>query len=294
VGLDQRYTAGSSYNTVNKRHDVLETVEGDQTYSGSAVTCKNCHNPHAENVNGSPYFLSNPDDQTTSVGTYNPANWSGINGPDLDPTNPLGYTHTGADPDNLVLITPAPPQIVEPDYVEFCLACHDGAPPPGVTLPPGAAGLINIADAYSGDQHGRGEGGDNLARGWMKFPWATPEMDDPAAPVQPPPYAALPCTLCHDHHGAENIYNLKSSVTVAGEVMTVGATNAWETEQGRDPDGPGPLEPDPTVYFLPGYDAGTQEEFGWGAWCTFCHDVSHDTADGTGCSGAHKHGETRF
>jgi hypothetical protein len=153
VGPNQRYTSGSSYNTVNKRHDVLESAEGDQTYSSSAVTCKNCHNPHAENmndINDSSYFLSDPDDQTTSVGTYDPANWSSPAGPDLDPTNPLGYTHTGV-PGNLVPITPAPPQIVEPDYVQFCLTCHDGTAPAGVTLPPETAGLINIAIAYGID-----------------------------------------------------------------------------------------------------------------------------------------------
>ncbi len=291
---------------MNKRHDVLErsTPAGldDQTYSSSAVTCKNCHNPHAENIDGSPSFRSNPDDQTTNLGTYDPLKtWTGDSstftysyapGTDLDPTNPRGYTHTGLPPD---AFTPTGnPQIEEPDFVEFCLTCHDGTAPAGVTLPPPAAGMINIAEAYAGDQHGAGPGSDNAARGWMKYPWATPQMDDPAGPIQPAPYAALNCTLCHGHHGSENIYNLKSSVTVAGEVMNVGATNAWENEQGRDPDGAGPLPPDPAVYFLPGYDTDTQEMFGWGAWCTFCHEVSHDTNDGTGCSSGHMHGGNNF
>jgi hypothetical protein len=187
------------------------------------------------------------------------------------------------------------PQITEPDSVEFCLTCHDGEAPPGVTLPPSVNEMINIAEAYAtNDQHGAQPGGDNLPRGWMKFPWATPEMDNPASPIQPASYAALNCTLCHGHHGSENIYNLKSSVTVAGEVMEVGATEAWENEQGRDPDGPGPLPPDPAVYFLPGYDTNSQEEFGWGAWCTFCHEVRHDTNNGFGCSNAHRHGGNNF
>jgi hypothetical protein len=83
------------------------------------------------------------------------------------------------------------------------------------------------------------------------------------------------CTDCHGAHGGENIYNLKTSVTVAGQQMSVGATNAWEGESG-------------TTYLLPG--GAAQEKFGFGAWCTFCHEVSHDTRDGMGCQTGHRHG----
>ena len=146
-------------------------------------------------------------------------------------------------------------------------------------LPTADKGMLNIAEAYAtADQHGAVPGSNNAARGWMKYPWATDAMDDPAGPIQPAPYAALNCTLCHGPHGSPNIYNLKSSITVAGVVMNVGASNAWEGESG------------PT-YFLPGYDTNSQEQFTWGAWCTFCHEVSHDNAS---CNTGHTHGGGNF
>jgi hypothetical protein len=42
-------------------------------------------------------------------------------------------------------------------------------------------------------------------------------------------------------------------------------------------------------YFLP-----VQEDMAWGAWCSFCHEMSHGTSDGTGCQAGHRHGGGNF
>lgn len=66
--------------------------------------------------------------------------------------------------------------------------------------------------------------------------------------------------------------------------MTVGATYAWEEAILGAQFGS-------TTYDLPiDSKSGTQAALGWGAWCTFCHDVNHDTKDGFGCQSSHLHG----
>lgn len=207
--------------------------------------------------------------------------------PDLDPTNPLG----GA-----TYPTPVP----EPDYIEFCLVCHDGTTPPGVTMSPN---MLNMAVSYStNDQHGRKEGRNSPSRGYLKQPWAN--QADYDAGSQPGggsgTYAALNCTLCHGPHGSGNIFNLRTSITVNGTQMTVGGKDAFKDPNlcerrcgGTDIDEEFPDFGQPT-YFLPVNAQGDQEELGWGAWCTFCHEPSHGTSDGLACQASHLHGGTNF
>ncbi len=266
----QEYTGGGDYTTVNKQHDVLPA---DQAFSGATVSCKDCHSPHADN-NSEP--VHNPD-TGASLATYDPANsYSGDSptftydsgsGTDLDPSNPIGPSVGGP--------------FAEPDYVEFCLTCHDGTVPPGVVLPPSGT-LLNIAVQYATkDQHGKLIGSQNAQRGYMKTPWATQAQYD--AGIEPPPYAALNCTICHGPHGSENIYNLRSSITVAGVQMQVGGITAFPGDSG-------------TTYTLP-LNPTEQEQFGWGAWCTFCHEPSHEgkgTGSNFGCSTGHTHGGGNF
>ena len=118
----------------------------------------------------------------------------------------------------------------EPDMVTFCLVCHDSAggdtpppgPPAGVTI---SSSLLNIASTYSTtDQHGRldGTGGSN---GFMKAPWQdiVANGDGTWANAElPNPYAALQCTSCHDGHGSDNIFHLKTSINIRGIQMKVG------------------------------------------------------------------------
>jgi predicted CXXCH cytochrome family protein len=139
--------------------------------------------------------------------------------------------------------------------------------------------MTNIAVTYATSQHGAGSDR-ATTKGWLKYPFTdAPPVPAPAEYLDgTTPYAALNCTTCHGPHGGENIYNLRSSITVAGVQMTTGGTNAFETFRGL------------TTYELPLGRNGTQENLGWGAWCSFCHDVNHDTRDGTGCQSSHLHG----
>jgi len=257
-------------------------LPADQSYSGAVLTCKDCHSPHKDN-NSAP--VANPD-TGAALAVYDKTNsysgdatgfayaWSAS---DYDPTFPEGGT-----------------DIPETDYVEFCLVCHDGTAPPGVTLPAEpAAGMLNMADMYrANDQHGRLEGGGSASRGYMKMPWAnSTNYGNEDQPSQV--YAALNCTLCHGAHGSGNIYNLRTSITVNGTVMTVGGKDAFMdpalcTKSCSSIDNALPEFGD-TEYFLP-----EQTDMSFGAWCTFCHEPSHGTADGTGCQSGHRHGGGNF
>ena len=82
--------------------------------------------------------------------------------------------------------------------------------------------------------------------------------------------------------------------------MTVGGKDAFKDPNlcerrcgGTDIDEEFPDFGQPT-YFLPVNAQGDQEELGWGAWCTFCHEPSHGTSDGLACQASHLHGGTNF
>jgi hypothetical protein len=290
TGTNFQAVADDGVTLVNQRHDI---TTADQAYSGGAVTCKNCHRPHEDateeivggvvtkNPVGNPdtgaalavYSIENSYSGDATSFTY----YDGTDAyPDLDPTNPLGGT-----------------SIPEPDYVEFCLVCHDGTAPAGVTMP---GTMPNMADSYRlNDQHGRLEGRNSASRGYLKEPWAS--AADYAAGSQPgggsSTYAALNCTLCHGAHGSGNVFNLRTSITVNGQAMTVGGLEAFTdpancTRQCDDINNALP-EFGSTEYFLP-----VQENLAWGAWCTFCHEPSHGAADGTGCQSGHLHGGGNF
>lgn len=265
AAVPEQYVDGAAYDTVNKQHDVLPA---DQSFSGSSISCANCHNPHA-NSNTDPVFVPGT---ATALGNYSPtgsysgdvASFAYGVGGDINPVDPqtIGWT--------------------EPDNVKFCLTCHDGTAPAGLTMP---GTMLNIATTWATSQHGAGSSR-STQKGWLKYPF-TNAGPVPAADYDDgtTPYAALNCTSCHGAHGSENIYNLRSSINIAGVQMTVGATNAWEasTILGADFGS--------TTYTLPlDSKTGAQAALGWGAWCTFCHDVNHDTKDGFGCQSSHVHG----
>jgi hypothetical protein len=185
-----------------------------------------------------------------------------------------------------------------PDYIQFCLSCHDGTTPPGVTM---STNMINMADAYAGtggetaDQHGTeiGSTGSTTSKGGLKPPWTTNSdhiaNNDPSAG-----YAAMNCSVCHDNHGSGNIFNLRTSITVDGVQMSIGG------------DGNMPVPSrisDPTVYDLPPMDGkivnestGVQTDHYWGAWCSFCHkmDAHPGKDEGDSCTGGHMHGGGAF
>jgi hypothetical protein len=300
--IDAQFNTGTNYRTtaedganVNQRHDITNTptdfATGDQTNSGGLVTCKDCHAPHANNTANPvfeldalqldpPQFVALPTyDPTGSYNedTYNFFYDSGLQGggaaTNRDPTFPLDV---GA-------------RVPEPDYIQFCLACHDGTPPSAsVTM---STSLINMAAAWNNDQHGNGDAstGTSIGKGNLKPPWNTQATyeagDDPAVN-----YAALNCTTCHGAHGSGNIFNLRESITVAGVVMSTGCPGGEAWCSGSEFAGI-----TGTSYTLP-VNGGSQNDHEWGAWCTFCHNMSaHRGVDETtGCTSGHKHNANSF
>ena len=270
----------------------------DNYHDISQITCVNCHSPHVDNTSALVPELVTPvigdPDTAVPVSTYSRLGSYNEDGKsfnyysttaDLDPVNPEG----GAG------------GFTAPDYIQFCLACHDGTTPPGVTM---TANMTNMADAYSPvgapstDKHGIGVPsgqGTSTNRGGMKVPWVTAgdatTDNDPSGP-----YAAMNCTTCHGAHGTGNIFNLRTSITVAGVTMSVGGTGAnadnYDTIR----------TPDPTFYTLPPMNGrnvdvvnGFQEDHMWGAWCTFCHKMDgHGKDELVSCTGGHMHGGGAF
>jgi hypothetical protein len=296
--IDAQFNTGTNYRTtaadganVNQRHDITNTptdfATGDQTNSGGLVTCKDCHAPHANNT-ANPVFeldaLQLDPPQYVALPLYDPAgrynedtfdfyyDSGGTSPTNEDPTNPLGG-----------------PSVPEPDYIQFCLACHDGTPPSAsVTM---STSLINMAAAWNNDQHGNKDGsiGSNIGKGNLKPPWNTQAAyeagDDPSNN-----YAALNCTTCHGAHGSGNIFNLRESITVAGVQMSTGCPGGESWCSGSEFAGTVG-----TSYTLP-VNGGSQNNFEWGAWCTFCHNMSsHRGVDETtGCTSGHRHNQNSF
>jgi predicted CXXCH cytochrome family protein len=255
----------------NQRHDV---ILADQTYSSSAIGCGDCHLPHVDNSTDK---VRNPEtgvvlptysgtDTTQGSGSWNGVSYDA--GGNLDPANPEGGG-----------------SVTEPDYIQFCLVCHDGTPPAGSGVNLGSSPDISADYASRGKQHGTGEGGSgsSTAKGTLKPPWTT-QADYDAGLDPSAPYAALNCSTCHGPHGTGNIYNLRTSITVGGQPMSTGGKPGSDFENIVT-----------TNYILP--DNGSGQEFDvYGAWCTFCHNMnSHADVDETSkCNSGHKHGGNNF
>jgi predicted CXXCH cytochrome family protein len=279
----------SSGNLVNQRHDI---TTADQTYSGGVVSCKDCHSVHVDSSATHAAPVVDPDTDTplplySKDGSYTDhgLNIAYNSGGNLDPCNPDGL--------------PPSTECAEPDYIQFCLTCHDGPDnaPPGVTLP---GSMTNIAARYDGaNQHGSGDGS-GTSKGYLKYPW-----NAQGATTHPGAYASMNCTTCHGAHGSVNIFNLRESITVAGVQMRVGG---WTGDTIGNPRAPydcgtaGVPETCSTVYKLPPMDGrnineatGTQENRQWGAWCSFCHQMeSHAQDEGNTCNTGHVHGSGNF
>jgi hypothetical protein len=238
------WTTSDSNAVVNQRHDIFDS---DQTGSTGSVSCAACHSPHTDN---STTMVRNPD-TGDPLGTYDPANYGG----GLDPS--FGAT--------------------EPDYIEFCLACHDGAGAPATTNVQAGGSVLSddlysIADKYVNDFHGNAFGGTG-GNGFLKPPFQVDQA-----------YAAMQCTMCHGAHGSDNIFNLKSSITVNGTVMSTGASDQPWGSKGNLKDVKF------TTYTLEAAGGGTQTNMQWGAWCSFCHNMdSHSLDETKTCNGGHKH-----
>ena len=246
----------------------------DNRHELTQVACNECHSPH---INNDANPVADPDTDLalatySSTGSYNEDGhtFAYNSGGNYDPLNPEGNLTGG---------------FTEPDYIQFCLTCHDGTTPPGVSP---TASMINIATAYNGtDQHGSGDGGtgSKTSKGGLKFPYVNSTND--AADNDPSQnYAAMNCTTCHGAHGTGNIFNLRESITVAGTVMTVGGAAGFLDEAAYAGS---------STYTLP-VIGSNQEDHYWGAWCTFCHkgDAHPGKVEADACTGGHMHGGGSF
>jgi hypothetical protein len=142
--------------------------------------------------------------------------------------------------------------------------------------------------------HGNGPGATSptkIGNGALKPPWTTvAEYAAGNDPVEP--YAALNCTTCHGAHGSGSIANLRNQIYVGGKQMTLGGNPDDEiTSQFESMNGV-------TTYTLPLISAAgnTQQHMYWGAWCTFCHNMSSHPAqvEQDSCPNAHAHGGNNF
>jgi len=79
----------------------------------------------------------------------------------------------------------------------FCLKCHDGSPPSGVTVPSSIENIAAYWNSASGDFHGAGSG--SGFGGTLKAPYSRS-------------YPAIPCDECHVTHGNGNLYHLRSTI----------------------------------------------------------------------------------
>jgi hypothetical protein len=82
---------------------------------------------------------------------------------------------------------------------DYCLACHDGSPPDGVTFP---ASVFDIGPAWTGsgwatDRHGDSPGtgfGGGMRSGYARG------------------MTGLPCGACHESHGNDNPYHIREQI----------------------------------------------------------------------------------
>ncbi len=145
---------------INTRHDISLS---DQNWSGAKIECKDCHNPHLNNSN------------------YNGVDKSKVRNPGTDPSTTAGAanfidTYNVNDPDRPgdldPNILPESPSSPVPDYIDFCLVCHDGSYPSWINPGTNPPAVINW-ESTSGNYHGGKYGGGNSGQGYLKSRTAT-------------------------------------------------------------------------------------------------------------------------
>lgn len=197
-------TGPNSGATVNARHDI---TKADQDSSGAKVECLNCHNTHINNrsydFNENKSRVADPDNTANNYSTeYSPAaNFS----------NSQPFRTTADDRDSSFGVNML-------NYTNYCLKCHDNDNLPGdvtmgATVPTDILSSFGNSTTANADKHGRGDGtGANL-----KFPYYGSSGQSGSTTEA---YSAMNCTDCHDSHGSNNLYHLKTTISINGTVLT--------------------------------------------------------------------------
>lgn len=246
IDIYNNFTAGSYTATsasgaeVNTSHDIFKA---DQDISGAKVECSDCHNTHINNKDYNYDTRSRIADPDNIMENYTVAYQE-------DSLFSNGESFEGASSDNDSSFGTS-----MPNFVNYCLKCHDGEAPSGVI---GATKAFNISTSYSAgsgaDAHGRGI----ASQAFLKDPYI------PGGTTVG--YSAMNCNDCHDSHGTSNLYNLKNPVYINGQYMA----------------------PSVSAAVTDSYYGGP------GGWCTTCHselpvaDGDHDAGDD--CGSCHSHG----
>jgi len=253
---------------INQRHDI-SCDDQNQYNAGAKIECDDCHNPH---INTSDYDLVNGKSRVAI-----PANQPIDNF--IEKYNTINtYTYSGGGTYNYYYAAgDADPTFGQdmPDFVSYCLACHDNPNVPSDVSYGDTGETANIAYTYfiggggmggGLDKHGRGDGsgaGGPMDKGSLKTPYDSANT-----------YASLNCTDCHEPHGSESLYHLKNQVVINGTMMSVAAGSSVVSD---------------------GYYGAAYGNIDSG-WCTFCHNnVSDHGGGGTKpCSQCHSHGSGNF
>lgn len=227
----QQATGLGANPNLNDRHDIQYAA---QLRSGAKIECRNCHQVHTL-TSGRKYLL----DPDASDGHVPGTNW---------------YF--------------AAYQTANDTLSEFCLDCHDGSLPTGVSAYSGYT-LTNIRTTWANDGMGqRTSGNVNLKAG---FGWAIGDV--------------LACRVCHTSHG--RIDADANATTLFGAVDTVRA-------KGSSTPIPFWLVSGRTTTNIFNYaltnNLDTNDLTSGGYWCNSCHDRTAMTGK-SNCYSCHRHGD---
>lgn len=143
-----------------------------------------------------------------------------------------------------------------PDYVSFCLQCHDNTWAADGSVSGPSVAIKNVAEGYLDprvDEHGAASGSGNST---LRGPYASYGSTTGVAP--------LPCTECHNPHGGDGIYNLRTLTNQYGREITLTSENIDTNEVAH--------------------------------WCSHCHDnpMNQLGSNKGKCFDCHKHGGGKF
>jgi predicted CXXCH cytochrome family protein len=212
--------------TTSLRNNRHDVAYATQQISGAKIECVNCHDPHSA-TQAQP-FKTDPDPGDGRV----PGTGQVMAGMDLK--------------------------------TEFCLDCHDGSLPTGVSEAPGSGYLTNVRTTHLTDGMGAGAGNANLMPG---IGWGDNET--------------MPCAACHEPHVSPDLFHVvdttksKDGLTDLPYMLITGSGQNKDTTLVYD-------------YSISQNDVNNSLTNGY-YWCNTCHDNSMGD-NKTNCFACHFHG----